>query len=162
MRFFTFIVFFSSIFVIFCEKARFDNYRIYLVHIENEDQLKVIQELETNPNGLEFLEMPNIIDGIAEILVPPHKFAEINELFLKHNLKNEIRTNNVQQLIDEEQPESPSRATFGWQRYYDLNDIYKWLDQMLKQYSNELTNYEIGKSYEGRTIRAIRVSRKPV
>lgn len=99
MRFITFFVFFSSIFVIFCEKARFDNYRIYLVHIENEDQLKVIQDLETNSNGLEFLEMPNTIDGVAEILVPPHKFAEINELFQKHNLKNEIRTNDVQRYV---------------------------------------------------------------
>lgn len=99
MRVLTFVVIFSSILVIFCEKARFDNYRIYLVHIENEDQLKVIQELEAYSDGLVFLEMPNTIDSIAEILVPPHKFAEIHELFEMYHLKNEIRTNNVQRFV---------------------------------------------------------------
>lgn len=65
-------------------------------------------------------------------------------------------------LIDEEQPQSASRATFGWNRYYDLDEIYKWLDKMLQKYPNELTNYDIGNSYEKRTIRAVKLSRKSV
>lgn len=65
-------------------------------------------------------------------------------------------------LIDDEQPQSPPRATFGWNKYYDLDAIYKWLDNMLEQYPKELTNYNIGKSYENRTIRAVKLSRKEV
>lgn len=65
-------------------------------------------------------------------------------------------------LIDEEQPQFPSRASFGWQKYYDLTEIYKWLDQLLEDYPNDLTNYNIGKSYEKRTIRAVKLSRKIV
>lgn len=65
-------------------------------------------------------------------------------------------------LIDEEQPQSFSRATFGWKRYYGLQDIYKWMDQMIAQYPDELTNYNIGKSYEKRPFRAIKLSRKSV
>lgn len=33
---------------------------------------------------------------------------------------------------------------------------------MLKQYPGELTNYNIGKSYEKRAIRAVKLSRKSV
>lgn len=65
-------------------------------------------------------------------------------------------------MIDDEQPQSPSRASFGWNKYYDLDDIYKWLDKILEQYPTELTNYNIGKSYENRTIRAVKLSRKAV
>lgn len=65
-------------------------------------------------------------------------------------------------MIDVEQPKFSSRTTFGWKKYYDLNDIYKWLDQMITNYPNELKNYDIGKSYENRTIRAIKLSRKEV
>lgn len=33
---------------------------------------------------------------------------------------------------------------------------------MLKQYPDELTNYNVGKSYEKRNIRAVKLSRKSV
>lgn len=65
-------------------------------------------------------------------------------------------------LIDAEQPRFSSRATFGWKKYHELNDIYKWMDQLIKNHPDELTNYDIGKSYENRTIRAIKLSRKKV
>lgn len=99
MRFSVVLVIFASLFVVFCEKVRFDNYRIYLVHIENAEQLDVIQKLETNPDGLMFLETPTAVGGFAEILVPPHKFADIKELFDMYKLKNEIRTNNLQRFV---------------------------------------------------------------
>lgn len=51
---------------------------------------------------------------------------------------------------------------FGWNKYHDLNVIYKWLDQLLEEYPNVLTNYVYGKSYEGRPLRAIKVSHKKV
>lgn len=34
------------------EKARFDNYRVYSVPIHNEDQLRLLQEIDENPNGV--------------------------------------------------------------------------------------------------------------
>lgn len=49
---------------------------------------------------------------------------------------------------------------FGWNKYNDLNAIYKWLDQLLETHSSVLTNYVYGKSYEGRPLRAVRVSHK--
>lgn len=65
-------------------------------------------------------------------------------------------------LIDDEQPKYGSRGTYGWERYYNLHDIYSWLDQMLEQYPNSLTNYNFGTSYENRTIRAVKLSMKKV
>lgn len=65
-------------------------------------------------------------------------------------------------LIDEEQPKYATRGTFGWEKYYDLTDIYTWLDQLLEQYPEVLTNYNFGTSYENRTIRAIKLSKKKV
>lgn len=64
-------------------------------------------------------------------------------------------------LIDEEQPELTSRAAFGWKQYHTIDEIYSWLDQMSRRYSREITNYNIGKTYEKRTIRAIKISHRP-
>lgn len=65
-------------------------------------------------------------------------------------------------LIDDEQPKYETRRTFGWEKYYDLTDIYRWLDQMLEEYPNILTNYDFGLSYENRTMRAIKLSKRKV
>lgn len=35
-----------------CEKARYDNYRVYEIFIENEDQLKLMREIENYPHGV--------------------------------------------------------------------------------------------------------------
>lgn len=64
-------------------------------------------------------------------------------------------------MIDEEQSEVSTRAAFGWKQYYKIDDIYEWLDQMLRRYPRELTNYNIGKTHEKRTIRAIKLSIRP-
>lgn len=34
------------------EKARFDNYRVYEISIENEDQLDLMQQIENYPDGV--------------------------------------------------------------------------------------------------------------
>lgn len=64
-------------------------------------------------------------------------------------------------MIDDEQPTVSTRAAFGWKQYHNINDIYEWLDQMLKRFPGVLTSYNIGKTYEKRTIRAIKLSRQP-
>lgn len=77
---------------------------------------------------------------------------------IKFKLKSEFEC----RLIDDEQPKYTTRGTFGWQRYHDLIDIYTWLDQLLEQNPDILTNYDFGLSYENRTMRAIKLSKKKV
>lgn len=65
-------------------------------------------------------------------------------------------------LIDAEQPHTANYAGFGWTQYHNLSTIYDWLDQMLMKYPNIISNHIYGKSFEGRTLRAITVSHKKV
>lgn len=82
-----------------CEKARFDNYRVYRVWIENPEQLELLQELESNQDGLSFFDLPIPSRNTAEIVVPPHKFADIADLFEKYNMKSEIKISNLQRYL---------------------------------------------------------------
>lgn len=81
----------------FGEKARFDNYRVYSVNVENEEQLKILNDLEAYPDGTMFLESPTGVGQIADLMVPPHKFADIAELFEAYEIKNRIKTANLQE-----------------------------------------------------------------
>lgn len=92
------LIVFGSLFVIFGEKARFDNYRVYSIDVENDKQLEVLLELENHQDGLSFMMPPTTNQTFAEIIVPPHKFADINELFDKFEMKNELKIENLQRL----------------------------------------------------------------
>lgn len=89
----------SNLSMSICDKARFDNYRIYSVKIETEEQLKLLQEFANFQTEVVFLEPPTVIGISVEILVPPHKFADMSDLFQTYGLKAEIKVNNLQRLV---------------------------------------------------------------
>lgn len=91
-----FTVVLISLGTIVAEKARFDNYRVYSIEITTAEQLKVLQQLENHQDGLLFLIPPMAVPMRVEVLVPPHKFADISESCEEHGLKNEIKIENLQ------------------------------------------------------------------
>lgn len=64
-------------------------------------------------------------------------------------------------LIENEQPQTFS-SEFGWTQYYNLDEIYGFLDQLVDKYPNVVTPFTYGKSYEGRDLRAVKISHKQV
>lgn len=94
--------FLAAIFVVifvgaYGEKVRFDNYRVYSVNVENGEQLKVLRELEAYPDGTIFLDYPTVVGQTVDMIVPPHKFADIAETFEAFKFKNHIKTHNLQE-----------------------------------------------------------------
>lgn len=96
MKLLTAAIFCVSFLLISGEKARFDNYRVYSLKIKNEKQLEALQDLENFQSGLFYLEAPISIYKTSEIIVPPHKFADITEFFNKFEIENIIRVENLQ------------------------------------------------------------------
>lgn len=86
----------AQLLVVFGEKVRFDNYRVYSINIKNEQQLQVLRELENYPDGISFRMMPLAVDQTVDIVVPPHKLADISELFTANEFKSVVRTEDLQ------------------------------------------------------------------
>lgn len=81
-----------------CSKIRYDNYRLYSLRVETMEQLNALRELESFPDGIAFL------NGLfqwkcAEVVVPPHKFTDMNELLDEYHIDYIIRTKNLQKLV---------------------------------------------------------------
>jgi len=140
------------------QKARYDFYHVYRLQVETNEQLTVLKQIQETSDGYIFLEPP-VLSKDVEIIVPPHKLADINDIFEALKIKNQLKSRNFQKQIE---TESPTRAspTFGWNAYYDLEAIYKWLDELLVEHPTVLTNLTVGESFEGRTIRAVKLSHK--
>jgi len=137
--------------------VRYDNYRVYSVKVENANHLRQLESIESQ---YDFWKSGNVGQH-SDIMVAPHEIDEF-EKFIE-NMNSSIKVNNVQSLIDSENNatrQGRQQENFGWTSYHSYSEIYEWLDLLLLQYPSVLTNYLVGSSFEGRQIRAVRLSRK--
>lgn len=141
-------------------RARYDNYQVYSVHVESEEHQEHLTNLQHTSNDYSMWNAIRV-GRSADIMVPPHKMVEFHELVTALNLDSKLKIENVQHLIDNERNAMQS-AEFGWTDYQTLDSIYAWLDVQLENFPTLLTSLEIGQSYEGRTIRGVKLSHKVV
>lgn len=105
--------------VAFAEKARYDNYRVYHVAIENDVQLKALIELSEVsdsvscksekdmvhscnnflPTQYNFWEAPTATGTTVDLVVPPHQFAHFGEIVEKFNFNAALYINNLQEYF---------------------------------------------------------------
>lgn len=77
-------------------KARFDNYRVYSLDVQNEYQLNILNELSNNPNGFEFWRGASHVGRNADIMVAPHQIATFDELVRSIDIKSRLMVENIQ------------------------------------------------------------------
>jgi len=145
---------------VIADRATHHNYQVLRVYPENQEQIEVLMKLEKNPNGLIFWVQPFQAGKAVDIMVPPHMLPQFKEITASLNLKYEVYISNVQHLIDTERPKVRPKADFNWTDYYTLEEIYDWLDSLVATYPDVVTPLSLGRSYEGREIRGVKVSFK--
>ncbi|CAG9808221.1 unnamed protein product [Chironomus riparius] len=153
-------IFFVSI---HAEMARFDNYRVYSVKIENTEQYDAMKYLEEHSDSYNFWKYPKM-NAQIDIVVPPHKFSEFEEITLNLKMQSELIIENLQSVMDQQKPRNKQPKAIGdidWDDYYRLEDIYAWLDNLVEKYPGILKLETIGASSEGRPIKMITLSKKP-
>lgn len=82
--------------VVFCERVQYDNYRLYSVNIANVEQLNVLRELQIHSDGSIFQTIPTGVGQIVDLIVAPHKLADISELFERFEFKYRLKSENLQ------------------------------------------------------------------
>lgn len=142
---------------------RFDNYRVYSLKIENEAQresLEALREVLTKP--VDFWKGSNQVTAMADIMVAPEDQIAFEAVLLKDNFKWQLKIENVQELIDGEQPKVKPRVdgVMEWESYHTFDEIMAWMDELLVQYPDILTNVVIGNSVEGRPMRGLKLSKR--
>lgn len=140
------------------QKARFDSYKVYRVQAGTRDQFNLLHEIE-NGNSYNFWDSPKAIGDFADIMVPPHKFDEIEEIITRFGLKSSIIIENLQSLVDKEVIGGRDDP-LDWTAYHPLETIYKWIAEKSLEYPGVVTTFEIGKSYERRPILGMKISYK--
>ncbi|KAH8372967.1 hypothetical protein KR009_009165, partial [Drosophila setifemur] len=147
------------------DQARYDNYRIYNVEFENEEQITLFQKLEDQSDSLAFIGHAREIGQKLSILVAAHRVADFADLLTTYKLKHRVLTYNFQEKIDrnmgEVKPEDIDASSFDWQNFFHLKTIYAWLDKMAAKYPDKLTVLDMGTSTQGNPIKGVKLTSNP-
>ncbi|EDW63368.1 zinc carboxypeptidase A 1 [Drosophila virilis] len=145
------------------ERVRYDNYRLYKANAENAEQLAVLKQLEGSTDSIKFLDGVHIVGADVQMVVAPHKVPDLLEILGKAEIKYDLLTKDFQKSMDEvdEKVAIKGRATedYNWEQYYELDDTYTWMVSLAKQYPHVVTLIEGGKTYQGRSILGVKISK---
>lgn len=72
------------------DQARYDNYRIYNVEFDNEEQIELFQKLEEESDSLTFIGHAREIGQKLSILVAAHRVADFADLLKTYKLKHRV------------------------------------------------------------------------
>ena len=146
-------------------QERFDGSRVYRVFIQNEAQkaaLSSLPELLSQP--VDYWKGVNEINVTVDVMIAPEDQQTFESLLAAHEFKWTLLVQDVQRLIDQEQPKTIKPRAEGdmeWESYHTFEEIMAWMDQLLVQYPDILTDQQIGRSVEDCPVRALKLSKKP-
>uniref|UniRef100_A0A182N406 Zinc carboxypeptidase A 1 n=1 Tax=Anopheles dirus TaxID=7168 RepID=A0A182N406_9DIPT len=145
--------------------ARYDNYRLYRVELATDEHVQLFQQLEAKSDSCTFYGHARQAGQQLTIMVSASKVADFEDLLTLHAVQGRVLERNVQQLIDREaatvKPVTTEPGELGWEHYYQLETIYAWMDKLAEQHAAFVSIVEIGRSYEGRPIKGVKLSRRP-
>lgn len=70
--------------------ARYDNYRLYRLHLQTDDHVKLFQELEERSDSYTFYGHALQVGQKLTIMVAAHKIAEISDILNRYGVPAEI------------------------------------------------------------------------
>lgn len=147
------------------ERARYDNYRVYKTTASSEAELEVLKNLEGASDSIMFLDGIHSINKPINVVVAPHKVPDFLEIMGTSEVEYELVESNLQsQLEDDEEQVAKTNplaraVSYNWNQYYELEDTYKWLQQLAVEYPGVVTLIEAGKTYQGRSILGVKISK---
>lgn len=77
------------------EKARYDNFRVFRVNVENEAQLNALQSID---GDFDFWKEPSL-GRTADVMVKPEQMAEFQKLIKTFEINSDLSIDDVQRYV---------------------------------------------------------------
>jgi carboxypeptidase A len=142
-------------------KISYNGYKVYRFIPNTDEQREILLELQENNSGLNFWKEVQRVGQPVDIMFPPHLQGDLLENLLKRGYTSSEYVNNVQSLIDRESGNPGVHGTrkLDWNSYGSLADINEFLDEQVGLHPGTATLETIGKSFEGRDLRVLKISK---
>ena len=146
------------------EKKSFEDYKVFRIVPTTDEQIELLQRISESSESFSFWNGPSVANASADLMVAPEKIQDFKNLMEATGTEYATFVENVQTLIDAENPPSAQRysqqSRFDWTSYHTLEEIYAFLDSLAATYPDKVQTVIGGKTYEGRQIKGVKVSFK--
>jgi len=143
------------------ERVHYDGYKVMRMTPKNEDEAKIIQDLDTQ--GLPFWSGPNPVNRPSDVMFPPHMQGDILEALQNSGIDIKEYVQDVEKLIVEEekdvQDSLEARIIFNFGAYATLAQAHAYLDEIAANHSSIARTESIGTSFENRDLKLLRITR---
>lgn len=146
-------------------RISYDNYKVYKATPSNAAELEVLKNLDGSSDSIMFLNGVHAVNRDVSVMVAPHKVVDFSRVMKSNGINFNVMTNNMQRILEAETKPVAKLAYFvqdayyGWRKYHTLAETYKWLRELPAKYAGAASLIQGGKSYEGRPILGIKISK---
>lgn len=139
----------------------FFSYKVFEMKPKSNEELSVLQSLSQT---MDFWNLPNTPNKSVNVLVQPSDINKLELLLSNYNISSNVLIENVQVSIEQERlnqivTRSGNRQV-SFDAYSRFSDINRYLDRLAKAYPELVKVSIVGKSYEQRDMKIIRISDK--
>ncbi|XP_033627759.1 carboxypeptidase B-like [Asterias rubens] len=151
----------------FAQSKTYAGYQVFQITPHNDIQHKQMSNLNFIFNEELDFWSSSPVNQPSEVMVPPHHVAQMKNELADMELDYTIKWSNVQTLIEKENAKIQSRvpqntlASFDYNVYHSYQEIMNWITNFVNSAPPTkltLTEIEVGRSYENRQIKAIKLS----
>ncbi|XP_032597320.1 uncharacterized protein LOC6569242 [Drosophila grimshawi] len=159
-------------------RISYDKYQIWRLKPQDEPQLRALEQFKKGEDGnkLQWLKGPSL-RGLTDVLVPPKMLVDFQGTLDFEKITHEVLIFDVGKAIAYERnkddymyqrptvtrrpTKQPVAApTMTWNKYYDHDDILKYLETMRMRHTHLVELIHIGRSYEGRPLIVVKIESK--
>jgi len=150
------------------ERVDYSGHKVVSVVPQTKDQLDLLRILREENAELDFWTEPRTTGLPVHIRLSPkmqQKFSSFFESFgyssssSSSSIAPSVVVDNLQTLIEQENEETQAAAFSSSPvgRYARLGDMHGWLDELAAKFPSLAQTFVVGKTYEGRSIKGIKI-----
>ncbi|CAF4492834.1 unnamed protein product, partial [Didymodactylos carnosus] len=142
----------------------YNDHQLWRLSLTNNEQVLHILKLsrEAYRYKLDFWTEEFRINVPVDVLVPPTIQLEFAELLKNLKISYDITIKNIGPIIEKQflSNQVKNNDDFDYAKYHNIADINAWIDQMVVAYPDLASTFSVGKSYEQRDMKCIKISSK--
>ncbi|XP_051468757.1 carboxypeptidase A1-like [Apus apus] len=157
---------FSTLVAANCSEQLFVGDQVLRIMASNQEQLTLLRVLgEQEELQVDFWRYPTSPGHPTDLRVPFSSLQAV-KIFLEANgISYRIMIKDVQELLDEEKKNMTkprrterSTSTFDFASYHTMEEIYNWMDMLVRDHPSLVSKLQIGQSYENRPLYVLKFS----
>ncbi|CAH0546620.1 unnamed protein product [Brassicogethes aeneus] len=145
--------------IVYCSRLmHYDKYRLYRLTPRTLSAVRELRQFENKGAEIQFWTNVREINVPVDVLIPHYDAQKIEKFIRSYEVDAVLLNHDIQENINEENVGSDPLG-FGWTKYYNLEEIYKWMKNLPNENPETVKLFNIGETYEKRNIFGVHISK---